>query len=102
MSMRYIIRRQKPEDLKELQSVIPDLTSKLGKPDANLRRGIKVESGSMHQYVQYQFQTRKEGTAYVWICPSIELVAEDEKSLFALTDKFNVPKPSHLQHLAAT
>src|SRR5277367_957916 len=100
MSMRYIIRRPHAEDLKEVESHIRDLPEKLGKPDANLRRFLKIDFSPL-RYAQYQFFTRKEGAAYQWVCPSIELVAEDESGLFALTEMFHIPKPDHLKHLPA-
>lgn len=99
MAMRYIIRRPKAEDLADIESEIPDLSTKLGTPAENLRTALPVAFSALRT-AQYLFQTRKVGTDWIWICPTIELVAEDEKGLFALTDKFKSPKPAHLAYLA--
>ncbi len=96
--MRYLVRREKAENLSELESEISGLTQKLGTAAADLRCDIPVilsEKRSFH----FQFMTRKVGTGWIWICPSIELVAENESGLFELIKKFNLPKPAHLAHL---
>jgi len=98
MAMRYIFRRPKPEDLNDLKSQIKDLDQQLGTAQDKARREIRVKYSHM-RYAQFTFFTRKVGTGFVWVAPSVELVAEDEKGLFALTEQFNVPKPSHLAHL---
>jgi len=98
MAMRYIIRRQKPEDLSEIKRQIPNLDQKLGKADKEMRRFIQQPISSS-RYLSYQFFTRTAGNASTWVCPSVELVAEDEKGLFALTDMLQVPTPEHLKHL---
>ncbi len=98
MAMRYIVRRQIPEDLSAIKSQIPDLEQKLGKADKEMRRFIQFPISSS-RYLSYQFFSRTTGTASVWVCPSVELVAEDEKGLFALTDLLQVPPPEHLKHL---
>lgn len=99
MSMRYIIRRNKPEDLTDIKPLIPDVEKQLGAAGENLRRFLRVSMTPL-RYAQYTFVTRKTGTGWIWLGTSIELVAEDEKGLFAMTDKFNVPRPEHLKHLA--
>ena len=99
MAMRYLIRRNKPEQVAELKKEIPDLEKQLGAPAADLRRYIRVPFSTM-RHAHYTFITKKSGEAWVWSCTSIELVAEDESGLFALTERYNVPKPSHLAHLS--
>lgn len=98
MAMRYILRRQRAEDLSEIKSQIPDLEQKLGKADKEMRRFIQFPI-SATRYLTYQFFTRTAGAASSWVCPSVELVAEDEAGLFALTDMLQVPTPEHLKHL---
>lgn len=98
MAMRYIFRRPKPDELSDLKSQIGDLEQQLGQATDNARRLIKVRF-SPSRYAQYSFFTRKTGATWAWIAPSVELVAEDEKGLFALTEKFHLPKPAHLAHL---
>lgn len=97
--MRYIIRRDKPEDLSDIKPLIPDVEKQLGAPAENYRRSIRVPF-STQRYAQYTFVTRKTGASWVWLGTSIELVAEDERGLFALTNRYNVPKPEHLKHLS--
>lgn len=98
MAMRYIIRRQKAEEFADIKTRVPDLDARLGAPAENLRNAIQVTFSPVRS-AQYFFQTRKVGAGWVWTCPTIELVAENEKGLFALTKQFNVPKPAHLAHL---
>ncbi len=98
MAMRYIVRRQRPEDLSEIKSQIPDLDQKLGKADKEMRRFIQFPISSS-RYLSYQFFARTAGAVSTWVCPSVELVAEDEKGLFALTDMLQIPAPDHLKHL---
>lgn len=102
MAMRYIVRRAKAEDLTEIKRDIPDLDAKLGQvgsdigtAGANYRREIEVIL-TPHRHLTYQFLPRKVGTGWTWVCPSIELVAESEEGLFALTDRVKAPRPSHL------
>jgi len=96
--MRYIFRRPAPSDLNDLKSQINNLDTQLGRPGENFRREIRVPFTPM-RYAQFMFFTKKVGTDWVWVAPSVELVAEDEAGLFALTEKFHIPKPSHLAHL---
>ncbi len=96
--MRYLVRRQKAEDFSDIKTQVPDLESKLGTPAADLRNAILVPITAVRT-AQYSFMTRKTETGWMWVCPSLELTAENEKGLFALTRMFNVPKPSHLAHL---
>jgi len=98
MAMRYLIRRDKAENLNDLESEVSGLKEKLGAPAADLRCDIPVVL-SEKRYFQLQFLTRKTGTGWVWVCPSIELVAEDEKGLVDLMAKFKLHKPEHLAHL---
>jgi hypothetical protein len=95
MSMRYLIRRPKPEDLTDIKREIANLEAKLDKPLENYRRSVEVNYSPLRSAL-YQFQTRKSGTGWTWICPSIEIVAENEEGLAAMTEKFKVPRPSHL------
>jgi hypothetical protein len=95
MSMRYIIRRSKPEDLTEIKREVSDLDKQLDKPLENYRRAVEVTYSNLRSAV-YQFMTLKNGNEWVWVCPSVELVAESEEGLFALTDKFKADRPAHL------
>lgn len=102
MAMRYIIRRTKSDDLSEVKRDIPDLDSKLGSvgadygtAGAHYRREIEVRL-TPNRHLTYQFIPKKSGTAWVWTCPSVELVAEDDAGLFALCDRLKAPHPSHL------
>ena len=96
--MRYILRRTKPEDFADIRSRVPDLDTKLGTPAENLRNGFTVNV-EPSRYAQFVFHTKKTAKGWTWTCPCIELVAEDEKGLFALTKLFNEPPPAHLTHL---
>ncbi len=98
MSMRYIIRRPKAEDFSEIKTKVPDLDAQLGTAAADLRREVLI-THSAHRTSQYFFQTKKVGAAWVWTCPTLEVVAENEKGIFQMTKMYNVPKPSHLAHL---
>lgn len=95
MAMRYIIRRKNSEDLSDIRRDVSNLDSQLDKPGENLRRTVEVTFSPMRSAV-YQFNTKKTGTSWVWVCPCVELVAENEEGLFKLLERFNVEKPSHL------
>ena len=99
MAMRYLVRRDHPDDLAEIKQQVPDLEQKLGKADKELRRFIQVPVNAQ-RYLTYQFFTRTVGNQSTWTCPSIELVAENEKGLFALSERLRIPVPEHLKHLA--
>lgn len=95
MAMRYIIRRTKPEDLTEIKREVSNLDAQLSKAGENFRRSIEVSYTPMRSAV-YTFSTKKVDANWVWVCPSVELVAESEAGIFELTSKFKVEKPSHL------
>ena len=100
MAMRYIYRRQKPEEWQDVRALIPDLDKQLGTALDNSKRFIKTsEPNRPLQYTQYTFLARKSASGPTWVCTSVELVAENEKGLFALTEKHKIPRPSHLAHL---
>jgi len=98
MTMRYIIRRDSPENLEDLQGDLPDLQSKLGEADKGLLKTFDHRISTL-RHIQYSFATRKTPSGWAWVCPSVELVAEDEEGLFELTRRFGAPKPSHLAHV---
>lgn len=99
MSMRYLIRRQNPEKFDDIRAVVRDLDIQLGSPGENFQR--EVEQGfNTRRSAHYIFGTRKAASGWVWVCPTIELVAENEEGLFALLDYFKTTKPTHLAHLA--
>ena len=98
--MRYIYRRQKADDLVEIRAAVPNVETQLGKPGENFRHFIQLSVTEL-RYAQFTFLTRKSGADWRWVCPSVELVAEDEKGLFALADQFKIPRPAHLKHLSA-
>ncbi len=102
MSMRYIVRRNNAADLGEVKRDVPDLDSKLGSvgtdygtAGAHYRKDVEVNITPM-RYITYQFIPKKEGTAFTWTCPSIELVAESEEGIFALCDRVKAERPAHL------
>lgn len=95
MAMRYIFRRPQPENFADLRKEVKDLDQQLGTPGEKFRRFVRV-SFSPSRYAQYTFLTRKVGADWQWIATSVELVAENEQGLFALTDKYQVPRPEHL------
>lgn len=95
MAMRYIIRRKNTEDLTDIRREVSNLDAQLEKPGDGFRRSIEVAYSNLQSAV-YQFFTKKVGTSWVWVCPCIEIVAENEEGLFKLLEKFNVEKPSHL------
>lgn len=95
--MRYLIRRNMPGDLKELEGKIPSLKEELGPPTANLRRSLKVVLSSSKQLL-YVVMTQKTDTGFTWICPSLELVAETEHDLREMAQEFGVSeKLGHLR-----
>lgn len=102
MSMRYLIRRANPEDLNEIRKIVPNLEDQLGDasvlvgPQEGLRRPINV-AFSATRSVQYSFFAQKTGESYRWICPSLELVAENEPELRAMAQEFEVKDLSHLE-----
>ncbi len=93
--MRYLIRRPDPTDLSEIKKRVSTLDSELGAPAENYRRTVSVEFSPLRS-AHYHLTTRKVGESWVWVCPGIELDAENEEGLFELTDQFGVPRPSHL------
>lgn len=95
MAMRYIIRRKNSEDLSDIRRDVSNLDSQLDKPGDGLKRAVEVTFSPMRSAV-YQFSAKKSGANWVWVCPCIELVAENEEGLFKLLEKYNVEKPSHL------
>jgi len=96
--MRYIIRRQTPEDLEPLKKEFPNLESQLEKPGDGMKRVLSHAQGSLDR-VNYLLLTKKSGSEWSWTCPSIELVSADEAGLFALMKRFSLPAPQHLAHL---
>lgn len=102
MAMRYLIRRSKSEDLSEIKRDIPDLDAKLGTvgsdygtAGADYRREVELRL-TPERHITYQFAPKKNGTNWVWTCPSIEIVAEDDAGLYALCDRLKAPHPTHL------
>src|SRR5271165_4504341 len=95
MSIRYVVRPQKPEDLSDVRARIPDVDAQLPKPADNLRREIEVHLTPSRSAL-YVLMTRKTEAGFIWICPSVEFSAENEEGLFALCDQFHFPKPTHL------
>lgn len=93
--MRYLIRRSNPGDLSDIRTHVPNLEAQLDKPAENLQRTIVVPLSPVRSCA-YTLTTQKTATGFAWVCHSIELVAENDEGLFALTDKFKVPRPSHL------
>ena len=99
--MRYIIRRSKPEELSEIREQIPDLETLVGKPAENLRRVVPLSLSPLRS-IHFLFLTRKTESGWTWVCPSVELNAENEKGLFALADHLHVPRPTHLPPASPT
>jgi len=95
MAMRYLIRRPKPDDLSEIRKRVSDLDTQLGPAADGFRRTITVSFSPMRS-ANYSLTTRKVGENWTWICAGIELSADDEVGLFALTDTYQVPRPTHL------
>lgn len=98
MAMRYIFRRPKSNELSEIYRQIPDLDKKLGSAVENAQRSVRFDL-SPQRSAQYMFLAHKTEKGWVWVCPSVELVAENEKDLLDLTDQFKVHRPAHLTHL---
>lgn len=98
MAMRYIVRRSNSEELSDIKSKINDLMEKLGAPDVNMQRTVDLVLNG-NKSLHYSFFARKTVTGFIWVCPSIELVSENESGLFELTDFLKVPRPSHLTAL---
>lgn len=96
--MRYIIRRSNPEDLTALKKDIPKLDSQLEKASDGLRRIIPITLNNLER-MNYLLLTQKKGSDWVWVCPSVELVAENEQGLFSLMERFSLQPPAHLAHL---
>jgi len=96
--MRYIIRRSNPEDLNSLKKDIPNLDSQLEKASDGLRRIVPVTLSNLDS-INYLLLTQKKGTDWVWTCPSVELVSENEQGLFGLMERLQVQPPAHLAHL---
>ena len=96
--MRYIIRRPKSDDFSDVSAKFPDLAEKLGTAGENFKRTIGEIQSPMRS-INYKFVTRKVGTAWQWVCPSIELVGETETDLLALTESFGLEK-AQLTHLS--
>lgn len=95
MSMRYILRRPKPEDLGDVRTKLPSLDEELGKADADFMRTLTHRVNSLRA-VHYTFSTRKVDTHWEWVCPSVEFDCEDREGIFVLCDAYHVPRPQHL------
>jgi hypothetical protein len=95
MAMRYIIRRKNSNDLTDIRGEVSNLDSQLNKAGDGLKRAVEVSFNPLRSAI-YQFSAKKIGSNWEWVCPCIELVAENEEGLFTLLEKFNVEKPSHL------
>lgn len=98
MSMRYIIRREKPDDLTDLMKRFAGLTEKLGQPGENLKRTV-ADTLSPMRSVNYKFVTQKVAAGWQWVCHSIELVGETETDFLALAHSFGLGK-DQLTHLS--
>lgn len=96
--MRYIIRRTNPEDLTGLKKDIPQLDAQLEKAGDGLRRIIPVTITNMDR-INYLLVTKKSGSTWNWVCPSVELISESEQGLFKLMERFSMQPPAHLAHL---
>lgn len=96
--MRYIIRRSNPEDLTTLKKDIPQWDSSLEKAADGLRRILPVTLNNLDR-INYLLLTQKKGADWIWVCPSVELIAENEKGLFNLMARFSIEPPAHLAHL---
>lgn len=95
MAVRYLVRRMNPENLAELKNELGDLLTQLGPADTNLRRSIR-QHHAPERTVLYTFMTRKTEAGWVWVCPSVELSAENEAGLLEMSAKFQI---DHLPHL---
>ena len=98
MAMRYIIRRSSPEDLSGIKKDLPQLDNQLEKPSDGMKRTYTVTISPMEK-INYLLVTKKQGSTWIWTCPSIELVSENEAGLFALMKRFSLQAPAHLAHL---
>ncbi|NBV50137.1 hypothetical protein EBR78_02820 [bacterium] len=98
MAMRYILRRTQPEDLAIIRKDVGQLDEQLGKPADGLKRTVGLSISNLEK-VNYLLVTKKIGSEWIWICPSVELVAENEPGLFKLMQRFSLPAPAHLAHL---
>jgi hypothetical protein len=97
MSMRYLIRRQNAAELSDVSSVFPDLEQRLDRPAENLER-LLTHVISPARVVSYKFFTKKTGSGWAWVCPSVEVVGETEEDILALCEHFQVSK-SKLTHI---
>ncbi len=95
MSMRYLVRRPRPEDYSDLKKRVTNLDEQLGAPAEHLRRTISLSFSALRS-AHYSFMTRKTGDSWIWICTGIEFDAENEEGLFALSDAYQIPRPAHL------
>ena len=98
MAIRYLVRRDDASNLAPIEAEVTDLKTQLGDPEKELQRCVSVRL-SAERSVEYHFVTRESGGAWAWVCPTLELAAEDEQGLFALVDKYQIETPSHLAHL---
>jgi len=101
MAVRYLIRRESPEDLGALHEALGDVAKQLGPAGMNLRRNIRVHYGPLSIAV-FTFMTRKKENDWIWVCPSVELAAENEVGLRELGSKYNVGNLPHLGNEPAT
>lgn len=96
MAIRYIFRRLDADKLDGIEGQIPDLKEQLGIAGEDLRRTVTYRFGA-DRSAQYHFAARKVADGWKWVCPTVELVADDEQGLFGLTDHFGVQRPSYLR-----
>lgn len=100
MAMRYIIRRPDPENFSSLSSDLPQVEKELEKPGVGMQKTFSVKLNTLER-INYLFVTKKKEAQWVWTCPSIELVADNEAGLFSLMERFSIAPPAHLAHLKA-
>lgn len=95
MSMRYIIRREKPADFEEIRRVVSDLDAQLGEAGADFRREVYYTLSPSRRVV-FGFSTEKADGNFRWLCHNLEVVAETEKDFVALATEFGVKDLSFL------
>ena len=78
MSMRYLIRRSKPEDFADVKVKVPDLDKQLGPAGEGYKRIVSL-SFSPVRHAHYHFFARKNGEAWKWVSTGIEFDVEDEQ-----------------------
>ncbi len=89
MASRYLIRRSRYEDLADLQNYFGHLEERLGNPGPEKSR-VLTRAFNTVRFAHFRCKTLQTPKGWVWICPAIEIEAEDDAGLKKLGQEYGV------------